>query len=110
MRTIAIADINDGMILLEPVMGNSGQIILSQGTTLTKSLARRLESRGIMQITIEGDDGPSAGSDTGSVPEHSNHDTLDKRFSKKTNSLTMNTIYAAVKNHVLGTENGEHNE
>ncbi|MGL1934732.1 MAG: hypothetical protein OCD01_06915 [Fibrobacterales bacterium] len=110
MRTISIANIEDGMILQEPVIGNSGQIILSQGATLTKSLARRLESRGILQVTVEGNDATPPKSDSKTTPEHSNRDYLIKKFSNRTDSLTMNTLYAAVEQHILRNEEGENNE
>ena len=54
MKRILISEVEDGMILAEPVCGNSGQIILQHGSTLTQSLAHRIAARGIQHVVIEG--------------------------------------------------------
>jgi hypothetical protein len=52
--SITVADIEDGMVLHNPIRNSSGQILLSAGMTLLKSHANILKTWNIYSLTVEG--------------------------------------------------------
>jgi hypothetical protein len=49
---VLVNQIEDGMILAEDLRGPSGNILLQAGMELRKSLARRLQAWGIVEVSI----------------------------------------------------------
>lgn len=56
MKKISTDDIEDGMNLARPVTGPSGNVVLMEGATLSKALARRLKTWNIQSVFIESDE------------------------------------------------------
>ncbi len=103
MKRILISEIEDGMILAEPVCGNSGQIILQQGSALTQSLAHRITARGIQHVVIEGN--PEEARivqepiDTDSNPENNIQNKVSAIFEHCDQTATMKSIQDAILSH-----------
>jgi len=56
LKKISTDDIEDGMNLARPVTGPSGNVVLMEGATLSKALARRLKTWNIQSVFIESDE------------------------------------------------------
>ncbi|MFW5662598.1 MAG: hypothetical protein ACOCZW_02640, partial [Bacteroidota bacterium] len=54
-KLIDIKNVEDGMILAEPVVNNFGQTLLSPGTELLSSHIRILKTWNIISIRVKGD-------------------------------------------------------
>ncbi len=103
MKRILISDVEEGMILAEPVCGNSGQVILQQGSTLTLSLAHRIAARGIQHVVIEGTtvetEVAQEVTDASTPPENSIQEKVSAIFEHCNQTKIMKTIQDAIITH-----------
>ena len=93
MALIPVNKIQDGMILKQPVLGPSGQIILAEGQELKESLISRLKSRGIKFVDVEGENVEEIKKVSGQELE----EDLLYKFSLHNEDPLMQKIY----NHIL---------
>lgn len=51
-QILSLDDASVGMSLAEPVLGSQGEVVLSQGITLTEVLLNALRRRGVMSLSV----------------------------------------------------------
>lgn len=54
-QTLALDDVAVGMALAESVLGEQGEVVLTQGVTLTEALIKALRRRGIETLLVYGE-------------------------------------------------------
>lgn len=96
MKKISVTDIVDNMIVGRDVCGSSGNVLITKGTTLTSALARRLETWGILNVFIEGEEDVEPQTNIlNESPEVLKSQLLDK-FSSVMDNPLMKKIFNAV--------------
>lgn len=54
MQKIPLNLVKPGMVLDKPILRDTGQILVAQGTEISESLLSRLENMGISSVTVHG--------------------------------------------------------
>jgi hypothetical protein len=97
MRKVPLQDVEDGMILSEPLTGASGNVLMGKGIPLRASIIPRLQAWGVTHVCIEGDPSPEELAQSPSDMEFIA--TLERLFIGKGNSIPMQTIYQSLLKH-----------
>jgi len=99
MRKIAVQQIEDDMVLTQPIIGLDGKILLQSGSKLKKSLIHRLVGWGVQSAYID-DGNQSEGK------QKTNDDKrlarLDLIFKEHLENHKMLVLYQAVQTHLKG--------
>jgi hypothetical protein len=103
IKSINLDNAKEGMILLEDVLNDRGDIFLKKGTVLTQSLIDRLKSSGASEISVENTEETKIQE---SVPPSvaKQIEELESRFSDVRGDVIMGEVLAAVKEYI--TERG----
>ena len=107
MKRIAIAQVENGMILTADVCGPAGNVILKSGTTLSEAVGRRLANWGVTKVYVEGVDEslpikPTT-SDTGvKMQAH-----LKAKFEKCMGNPIMAKLYESVLSYRIANDMGQ---
>jgi len=56
VRKLALAKVEPGMVLAQPVKNDKGIVLAGTGTEITERLIMRFENMGVSVLTVEGDD------------------------------------------------------
>ena len=93
MKKIAIDKIADGMILAKPVVGQSGNVLLSEGVVLSSKITSKLSSWGVAMVYVEGEDENSViQASTENISKE-----LQERFGESLKYPLMKTIYRVIE-------------
>lgn len=105
MKKIPVTEIQDGMVLAQPVTGSAENVLMGPGTPLKASMATRLQSWGISSVWIESD-----GSEPASVEDQAESRSSEEKtarvFQGRLVNSAMKTIYAAILAH-KGVSHGQ---
>jgi hypothetical protein len=95
VAAVTIANLKPGMILVKPIVNDSGMVLLPPGTVLTASHIRRIENMDITAVNIEG------GSDE-RKPKEEVLAEIDARFSRSDDQPLMQMMKRVLKEHIEG--------
>jgi len=104
MKKIPVSEIQDGMILAQPITGSGGNVLLGTGMNLKASLGTRLNSWGISSVWIESSESPDNVTATSSIST-SDKERIDTLFSGRLVNSAMRAIHRAILKH-RGIDNG----
>ncbi len=108
MPMVSIDNTKVGMIIVEDVLNQQGNILLRKGTALTENLIETLQSLEILGIRVEGDENSTENGDNSpdmiSSALSTEIEKLEYKFSDVQNNPIMEEIMAAAKEHI--TERG----
>ncbi|HSQ42853.1 MAG TPA: hypothetical protein VLM37_11280 [Fibrobacteraceae bacterium] len=93
MKKIPVKEIQDGMVLAQPVTGAGGNILLGPGTVLKTSFATRLTSWGVAAVWIEAD--ANIVSEEQNSKEITEKERIDALFEGRLVNPAMTAIYQA---------------
>jgi len=96
VRKITVDKIDKGMILAEDICGNTGNVLLSNGTQLNGAIGRRLKNWGITEVCIEGDASASIMDTDTEHPAEDIHALLREKFKGVLDSEHMQVLFKAV--------------
>jgi hypothetical protein len=98
MKKVPVSEIQDGMVLAQPITGPGGNVLLGIGMTLRANLSSRLTAWGIPSVWIEAEDQEKSetSSDASGI---SVRDRLDLLFKGRQVNSAMRTIFAAILKH-----------
>lgn len=83
------------MILAQPVIGTTGNVLVGPGSVLKTSMGARLQGWGIPVIWIESDEAETnTSANTGTSPNST--EQIDKLFQGRLVNSAMRTIYSAI--------------
>ena len=106
MEMVNIDNAREGMVIIEEILNEQGNVLLKQGTTLTKALIGKLKSLGISGVCVENaekDDSPN----NISPAESTELKELECKFLDVRGNEIMEELMAAVKEYI--TEKGSSN-
>lgn len=95
MKRVSVDSLKPGVKLAQPVVNDSGMIIIGEGTVLSDSHIDRLQNMNISSVFIEGSAGPQK-SKAELIAE------LDARFKKTEDEPYMSTLKKAFKERIEG--------
>lgn len=91
MKKVALQDVEDGMVLAEPLTGASGNILMGKGIAIKASIIPRLTAWGVTHVSIEGD--PEPFEPHSGAEEQEASASLEMLFSDKVKTPPMDTIF-----------------
>jgi hypothetical protein len=106
MEMINIDNAKEGMVIIEEILNEQGNVLLKEGTVLTKDLIGKLKSLGISGVYVknaEKNDSP----DNISPAVSTELEELEYRFSDVRGNAIMEELMVAVKEYI--TEKGGSN-
>jgi hypothetical protein len=92
MPRIPLAKLQDGMILIRPVLSPSGALLVKDGVAVTGEIRGKLVAGGIRHVHV------AAGPDDGRLREELS--ALEGRFSKSENIQPMRLLQELVREHL----------
>lgn len=96
MKKVPVSSIGNTMIVGRDICGSNGNILVTKGTVLSSAMGRRLESWGVTNIYVEGEeDEPQETNTQTESPEELKQALLDK-FSLVMDNPLMKKIFNAV--------------
>ena len=106
MEMVNIDDAKEGMVIIEEILNEQGNVLLKEGTVLTRDLIGKLKSLGISGVYVknaEKNDSPD------NIPPAVSTDLeeLEYRFSDVRGNAIMEELMVAVKEYI--TEKGGSN-
>jgi len=104
MKKIPVTDIQDGMILAQPVVGSAGNVLIGIGAVLRANMSTRLTGWGITTLFVESseEEAPVTGN---TPPSHNYKESVDACFQGRLVNSAMRTIHRCVLQH-RGYPNG----
>jgi len=107
MEMVNIDDAKEGMIVIEEILNEQGNVLVKVGTILTEDLIRNLKSLGISGVYVENPE-KSNGPDNISPAESIELKELEYKFSDVRGNAIMEELMAAVKEYIteIGSSNG----
>ena len=94
MKKLPISEIQDGMVLAQPVNGANGNVLLGKGSSLKASMANRLSAWGVSSVCVESSDDPDSTA-TPSTANGSVRERIDHMFEGRLVNSAMRTIHRA---------------
>ncbi len=96
---VALADIQAGMVLLEPAVNHQGQVLLPKGAVIAEKHLRIFKTWGVRAIEAEGEDdaGPAVDADEETA-------RLTTRFRRVKDDPVQKSIMAALIKRLGGSE------
>lgn len=104
MKKIPLSKITDDMILAQPIIGASGNILMSPGNKLKTLMANRLEAWGVHEVWVESELQTDDVQDQVIVDNSSIFKAVEQRFMGRLVSQPMQILYSAILKH-LGNYN-----
>jgi hypothetical protein len=100
VRKITPKEVEDGMVLAEPLLAASGSVLMGKGATLRKSLVARLSAWGVASLAIEGE--PTMEELTQGTGAWALKIPLDTLFAGRLVNEPMHLVYTALSNYLSG--------
>jgi protein tyrosine phosphatase (PTP) superfamily phosphohydrolase (DUF442 family) len=109
MDMVKIDDAKEGMIIIEEILNEQGNVFLKEGTVLTKDMIRKLKSLGISGVCVENPE-KNGSPDNMSPAASTELKELEYRFSNVRGDAIMEEIMVAVKEYITekGSSDGIH--
>jgi len=109
MEMVDIDSTKEGMIIIEEILNEQGNVLLKEGTALTKGLIRKLKSFGISEVCVENPE-KNGSPDNMSSAVSTELKELEYRFSNVRGDAIMEELMAAVKEYITekGSSDGIH--
>jgi len=98
MKKISVSDIQDGMVIAQPVIGSSGNVLIGAGSSLHANMASRLANWGISTLFIESPENEAPTVNVVTV-DHGAQESLDALFQGRLVNSAMRTIYQCLLQH-----------
>lgn len=95
MRQISVEEAQAGDIVAEPVQDENGRVLLPVGAKLSPAVLSRLKGWGVVNLSVEGDDGEAGKSAEEFLGE------LDHRFAGHEGDVLMMRIKEVARQHLV---------
>ena len=106
MGMINLDDAKEGMVIIEEIRNKGGNILLKEGSTLTKDLIDKLNSLGIPGVCVDkADENDSPGNFSPAISPELKE--LEYKFSNVRGNSIMEELLAAAKEVIIEKGSGD---